>query len=638
MTDAELENLKKQILEYNPKADIKLIEKAYKYAKVAHQGQVRASGEPYFTHPLEIAKILIGLKAQSSTICGALLHDVVEEANVSLKKIKDEFGPEIASLVEGVTKIDKVHFESKEDYTSENLRKVLLATAKDIRIMLIKLADRLHNMRTLTSLRDDKQKRIAMETLNIYAPIAHKLGVWHIKGELEDLALRYMDPEAYQMLRDRINEKRTEREKKTKEFIRIIKKKLKDHNIEADVDGRAKYFYSIYKKMKRKNVDFSEIYDLIAIRIRTRNIPDCYAALGILHDTWKPIPKKFKDYIATPKANGYQSLHTALVGSHGKILEVQIRTEEMHQLAEDGIAAHWRYQGTERDKKFDRKISWIKQVLDWRQSSKDSEDFIETLRIDLFEKEIIVFTPKGDPISLPEHSTPVDFAYEIHTNIGNHCSKTLVNEKLVPLETELLPGDVIEIITMKNAKPSRQWLKFVKTSKARSKIRAILKIEKDHDPKTRREEELPENFVKMLEIKGKKVPIKLSKCCEPKLHDYIEGFYTKDGKITVHKRGCPNIKTLDLNKKAIVKWKKEKKEKIKKLKIIAEERVGMIADILNFIVSQKLNIKRLNTNTSKQGRFIINIEVFSPDKETFLNLLKKLKEFKGVLDVMEFKG
>jgi GTP pyrophosphokinase len=638
MADPELENLKKQILEYNPKADIALVEKAYKYAKIAHEGQVRESGEPYFNHPIGIARILIGLKVQSTTICGALLHDVVEESKVSLKKVKDEFGPEIASLVEGVTKIDKVHFESKQDYTAENLRKVLLATAKDIRIMLIKLADRLHNMRTLKSLREDKQKRIAEETLNIYAPIAHKLGVWHIKGELEDLSLRYLDPEAYQMLRDRINEKREEREKKTKEFIRTIKKKLRAHDIEAEVNGRAKYFYSIYKKMKKKNVDFSEIYDLIAIRIITKSIPDCYAALGILHDTWKPIPKKFKDYIATPKANGYQSLHTALVGSHGKILEVQIRTEEMHQIAEDGIAAHWRYKGTERDKQFDRKISWIKQVLDWRQSAKDAEDFMETLKIDLFEKEIIVFTPKGDPISLPEHSTPVDFAYEIHTNIGNHCSKALVNEKLVTLDTELMPGDVIEIVTMKNAKPSRQWLKFVKTSKAKGKIRAILNIEKEHDPKTRKEEELPENRAKMIDIIGKDVPIKISKCCDPRPYDYIEGFYTKDGKITVHKKGCPNVHSLDQNKKAVVHWKKESGDRFKEFKIIAQDRVGMIAEILNFLVALKLNVEKLNTSTTKHGRFMLNLGVSLDKEETVAELIAKLKEIKGVFDVMEFKG
>jgi GTP diphosphokinase / guanosine-3',5'-bis(diphosphate) 3'-diphosphatase len=638
----EFEELKKLILDYNPKAEIELIEKAYYFAKEAHKGQMRVSGKPYFTHPVEITKILIDLKVQSSTLCGALLHDVVEESNYTLNDLKKEFNSEIAMLVEGVTKIDKIHFKDKEVYNAENLRKILLATAKDIRIMLIKLADRLHNMRTLKYLRPDKQRRIATETFNIYAPIAHKLGIWSIKGELEDLCLRCLEPQIYQMLRNRISEKRGERENKTKDIINIIEKKLKKHGIDARVYGRAKYFYSIYKKMKQKNVDFSEIYDLIAIRIITKTIPDCYTALGVMHELWKPIPKKFKDYIATPKANDYQSLHTALVGYHGKILEVQIRTEEMHLVAEDGIAAHWRYKGTERDKKFDRKISWIKQILDWRQTSKDAQDFIDTLKIDLFEKEIIVFTPKGDPITLAEHSTPVDFAYEIHTNVGNFCSKALVNEKLVPLETELKPGDLVEIVTTKNAKPSRQWLKFVKTSKAKSKIRSTLNIVSDLDAKTRRErlkrdEGMSTNYVKRLKIDGKKVPIKLSKCCEPKPDDEILGFYTKDGKITVHKKDCPNLSTLDQKKKAKVSWIKTKIDNSISLKIVAQDRVGMIADILNTISRLKLNVEKLNTDVSKNGRFMINVRVNLINKNSLINLIKKLKAINEIVDVLEIK-
>jgi len=629
----DFDKLKEIVLKYNPKADMVLIRKAFDYAKDAHAGQVRDSGEAYFQHPYEVARILALLKVQSATITGALLHDVVEESKVTTKKIKEDFGAEIASLVEGVTKIDKVHFESKEDYTAENLRKVLLATAKDIRIMLIKLADRLHNMRTLRHLREDKQKRIAQETLSIYAPIAHKLGIWSIKGELEDLCLRSLKPEIYQMLRERIREKRTEREERTKEFIHIIKTKLSKEDIEAEVWGRAKYFYSIYKKMVRKNVDFSEIYDLIAIRIITKTIPDSYKALGVIHETWKPIPRKFKDYIATPKANGYQSLHTAVVGSHGKILEVQIRTEEMHQVAEDGIAAHWRYKGTERDKKFDKKISWIKQVLDWRRTAEDSRDFIETLKIDLFEKEIIVFTPKGDPISLPEKATPVDFAYEIHTAVGNSCAKSLVNEKLVPLDTELMPGDVIEIVTQKNAKPSRQWLKFVKTSKARSKIRTLLKI-KETDSK-QREDELPEHFSDMIQLGGKLAPVKLSKCCNPKPYEDIVGFYTKDKKITVHTSGCPNAKSLP--NKADVSWKLETAEKSRVIQILAEDRVGMLADVLNAIAKLKVNIHKVNTDWVKKGRFLINIAVKAIEDKQFSHLMDKVREIPEIVSVAELK-
>jgi GTP diphosphokinase / guanosine-3',5'-bis(diphosphate) 3'-diphosphatase len=628
----DLEELKRRIIAYNPNADIALIEKAYKFAMQAHSGQVRDDGTQYFSHPLGVAEILIGLKAMSATICAALLHDVVEESKTSLAKIREEFGPEIASLVEGVTKIDKLHFDNKEDYTAENLRKVLLATSKDIRIMLIKLADRLHNMRTLKSLRPDKQRRIAEETLTIYAPIAHKLGMWNIKGELEDLSLRYLQPDVYQMLRVRINEKREERERKTEEFISNIKKALKEHGIDADVQGRAKYFYSIYKKMVRKHVDFSEIYDLIAIRIIVDTIPECYSALGIIHDMFKPIPKKFKDYIATPKANGYQSLHTAVVGSHGKILEVQIRTEAMHQMAEDGIAAHWLYKGTERDKLFDKKISWIKQALDWR-SATDAKEFIESFKINLFEKEVIVFTPKGDPISLPEGATPVDFAYEIHTSLGNSTSKSLVNKKLVPLDTALKPGDVVEIITAKNAHPSRQWLKFVITSKARSKIRGALNIDAEHKGKAPEPDEEPEPTAAVL-VNGKETQVKLSKCCEPKPGDGIVGYYTKEGKITVHKIGCPNVATLDRNKAVSVSWKETSRD-IHTIQMIVKDRVGMLAEVLNVIAGMKINIEQLATDTARLGRVQIQISFRIKEERDFQSLLDRLKKTKDVQNLLD---
>ena len=327
------------------------------------------------------------------------------------------------------------------------------------------------------------KRRISKETLEIYASIAHKLGVWRIKGELEDLSLRYLEPDVYHFLREKISGKREEREKITEMITDKIKKSLDEKGITARVNGRAKYFFSIYRKMKKKNLDVDEIYDLIAIRIITKQIADCYAALGAVHDLWRPMPHRFKDYISVPKANGYQSLHTTLITGGGKMLEVQIRTEDMHHLAEEGVAAHWRYQGTERDKQFDRKIAWLKQILDWKTKSNDATDFIETLKIDLFHDEIVVFTPKGDPISLPRKSTPIDFAYAVHTTIGNHCSKSKVNNRLMPLDTELKSGDIIEIMTQKNASPSRQWLKFVKTGKARSKIRSVLNIVSDLDPK-----------------------------------------------------------------------------------------------------------------------------------------------------------
>ncbi|MBI4150177.1 bifunctional (p)ppGpp synthetase/guanosine-3',5'-bis(diphosphate) 3'-pyrophosphohydrolase, partial [Candidatus Woesearchaeota archaeon] len=346
--DTSFDTFIQKTLSYNPHADVELIRKAFNLAKDAHKGQLRESGEAYFIHPYSVALILTDLKADSATLCAALLHDIVEESNISVDKIKKEFGEEIAELVEGVTKIMGIQYETKEEYKAENLRKILLATAKDIRVILIKLADRLHNMRTIKYFRPDKQRRIAQETLDIYAPIAHKLGIRFIKGELEDLSLKALDPEAYKLLRNRIAEKRVEREKKTAEFIKVIKDRLKEHNIEADIEGRAKYFYSIYQKMKKEGKDFNEIYDLIAIRIIVKTIPECYAALGMVHELYKPIPRRFKDYISVPKANGYQSLHTSVVGDHGKIIEIQIRTNDMHLIADEGIAAHWRYKGTEK--------------------------------------------------------------------------------------------------------------------------------------------------------------------------------------------------------------------------------------------------------------------------------------------------
>jgi len=366
-----------QIKAYNPKANLELIEKAYKYSKEKHKNQKRASGEEYFIHPLGVVKILIEMKADSATICSGLLHDVVEDTGVSLATIREEFGDVIASIVEGLTKMDKVHFESAEDYTAENLRKVLLASTKDIRVMLIKLADRLHNMWTLKYLSEEKQKRIAEETMNIYAPIANKLGIRAIKGELEDACLKVLQPEVYNSLKKKIVAKRDEREKRTEHLIGFIKDGLESKNVKATVLGRAKYFYSIYKKMLREDKDFNEIYDLIAIRIIVKQIPDCYSALGLVHELWKPMPGRFKDYISVPKANGYQSLHTS-VFADGKILEIQIRTPEMDSLSEDGIAAHWRYKGTERDKKFERKIAWLKQVLQWKAGAKNAQEFIET--------------------------------------------------------------------------------------------------------------------------------------------------------------------------------------------------------------------------------------------------------------------
>ena len=625
----------KEILAYNVKANIAMIRKAYVLAEKAHKGQKREGGEEYFSHPLGAAQILIELKADSATICAALLHDVVEDTDVSIEKIKSLFGDEIASLVEGVTKIEKIHFKRKEDYTSENLRKILLATAKDIRVMLIKLADRLHNMRTLKALRSDKQQRVARETLEIYAPIAHKLGVWRIKGELEDLSLRYLEPDVYRFLASKIAGKRTERENHTTEITKTIKRKLKEKGVVAAVFGRAKYFYSIYKKMKKKNIAFNEIYDLIAIRIITKTIPDCYSALGLIHDSFKPIPHRFKDYISVPKSNGYQSLHTSVITDKGKILEFQIRTEEMHYVAEDGVAAHWRYQGTERDKMFDKKISWLKQLLEWRTFASSSSEFIETLKMDLFVDEMVVFTPKGDPISLPYEATPVDFAYMVHTNIGNHCSKALINNKIAPMESKLESGDIIEIMTNKNAKPSRHWLKFVKTSKARSKIKSFLGMDIDQEKKSEKSKQV--DISKCVQIVGKKAPIKVSKCCNPQLFDPIVGFYTKDKKITLHKKSCPNIHTLEKNKEVPILWIEKRGFPVAKLRLTLEDKVGALARVLNLFASYKVNIRGVTTKPKKE-HVVTTISVELTGGVKVKEIMLELKKLDIIVAVEEVKA
>jgi len=634
----KFESFISKILAYNPKANVKLIKKAYEFAREAHKGQKRISGKEYFSHPSAVAKILIEMKADSATIAAALLHDTVEDTTIKIDDIKKLFGDEVANLVEGLTKIDKVHFESKEEYTVENIRKVLIATGKDIRVILIKLADRLHNMKTLDKIRKDKQVRIAKETLEIYAPIAHKLGIYKLKGELEDLSLRYLMPEIYRELAKNVKEKRRDREANTKEIITIVKQKLREHGIHAKVEGRAKYFYSIYKKMQKKNVTFDEIYDLIAIRIITKTIPECYSSLGIVHELWKPIPHRFKDYISVPKSNGYQSLHTSVLDRKGRRIEIQIRTEEMHQLAEEGIAAHWRYHGTERDKSFDKKIEWLKQLLEWRASSSDVKEFIEDLKVDLFQDEVVVFTPKGDPISLPMNSTVIDFAYAVHSNIGDHCSKALVNNKIVPLDYIVESGDIIKIITNSNAHPSRQWLKSVKTTKARSKIRQYLNIKSEADPKAWKKKDddakgddlKDKNIMDLIEL-PEGTSAQISGCCNITVHEKVIGLIKKGGKMAIHNEKCPNIHSVHEEKRIKLKWKKLNCENIYIIRIVVEDRVGTLANILTTIARYKLNIKSINTR-SKKTNVINTIHCIIPDPEIIPSLISSIKKIRFVVE------
>ena len=477
-----LELLKKKFESYSPEGNWSVIEEAYHFAVKAHAGQKRVSGDVYILHPLGVAQITANLELDPVTIAASLLHDVVEDSEVTLKELKEKFGEEIGLLVDGVTKLSKLEFKSKEEHQAENLRKMFVAMAKDIRVILIKLADRLHNMRTLKHLNPVKRKEIARETIEIYAPLAHRLGIYKIKWELEDLAFRFMEPDKYYDLVDKLAKKRMEREEFISRVISKLQFRLEELNIEADIDGRPKHLYGIYEKMNSEQKDINEIYDLTGIRLLVDSIKDCYGALGIVHTLWKPIPGRFKDYIAMPKPNMYQSLHTTVVCAKNELLEVQIRTWEMHRTAEYGIAAHWRYkEGVRGDEEFEEKLSWLRQLLEWQQDLKDAHEFMENLKIDLFTDEVFVFTPKGDVINLPAGSVPLDFAYRIHTDIGNQCVGAKVNGRLVPLDYNLKTGDILEIITSKQGTPSRDWLKLVKSSQAKSKIRSWFKKERKEE-------------------------------------------------------------------------------------------------------------------------------------------------------------
>ncbi len=475
----KFEQLVAEIQKHTPNAEIELLKKAYEFAAKAHEGQQRISGEPFFNHPLNVAFILAGLELDVITIAAGLLHDVVEDTGIPLEVIEESFGAEIALLVDGVTKLSRIEYKSKMEQRVENLRKMFLAMAQDIRVILIRLADRLHNMRTLKHMNEAKQKEIAFETLEIFAPLAHRLGIYRLKWELEDLAFRYLEPEQYYQVVDSIAKKRAEREAYIQNVTGILQEKLAAVGIQADIQGRPKNLYSIFKKMQEQRKGLNEIYDLTAIRVLVKNVKDCYGALGIVHTLWKPIPGRFKDYIAMPKSNMYQSLHTVVIGPQGDPLEIQIRTWEMHRTAEYGFAAHWRYkEGVRAGGEFDQKLSWLRQLLEWQNDMRDDREFMETLKIDLFSDTVFVFTPKGDVVELPRDSVPIDFAYRIHTQVGHRCVGARVNGKLVPLDYRLKNGDIVEIVTTKQAGgPSRDWLNLVQTSEARSKIRAWFKKE-----------------------------------------------------------------------------------------------------------------------------------------------------------------
>ncbi len=602
---ADIDALIERVSSYiSQSADV--LRTAYAFAARAHEGQRRASGEPYVTHPVETAYIVAGLYLDIAAVTAALLHDVPEDTPVPLSAVIQSFGPEVGKLVDGVTKLSRITWGSLEEEQAENLRKMFLAMVDDIRVVLIKLADRLHNMRTLGALPGEQQRKIAQETMEIYAPLASRLGIWQFKWELEDLAFRCLDPDRYQELASLLEATRQNREHHIAQAMAALQQALEEQGIEAQISGRSKHVYSIHRKMQRRSREFEQIYDVLAVRVIVETVRDCYAALGVVHSLWRPIPGEFDDYIAMPKENMYQSLHTAVIFGDGLPLEVQIRTQEIHRVSEFGVAAHWRYkEGGRRDVVFENKLAWLRQLMEWRSDIADAQEFVESLKVDIFQDQVYVFTPKGDIIDLPAGATPVDFAYRIHTDIGHHCRGARVNGRLVSLDYQLRNGDRVEIITAKTGGPSRDWLNpnlgYVKSSNARDKIRQWFKRQERGENVARGKEELdreirrlglqqsPEEIARVFKYERledfyaaigcgdvdvhtvaqrllppeEKQPSRtsttsdaargirvmgvgdlltqLAGCCHPVPGDRIVGFITRGKGVTIHRRDCPNV-------------------------------------------------------------------------------------------------
>lgn len=722
-----LEMLVKKIKENCVNINMDMVDKAYNLAFEAHKEQKRDSGEPYIIHPIEVATILAELGMDTSTIVAGLLHDVIEDTEYTYDDIKNLFGEEVANLVSGVTKITKMEYKSKEEQQADNFRKMLLAMADDIRVIIIKLADRLHNMRTLKYRKKEKQKKTAMETLDIYAPLAHRLGISKIKWELEDLSFRYLHEEEYYDLVKQVAEKRTEREIYIKKIIEDMYNKFEDAGIDSDIDGRPKHFFSIYKKMVTKNKSIEQIFDLTAIRVLVNTVKDCYEVLGIVHTIYKPIPGRFKDYIAMPKPNMYQSLHTTVIGPQGKTFEIQIRTFEMHRTAEYGIAAHWKYKegdnnGETKEKNFESKLVWLRDMLEFQKETADAQEFIEGFKIDLFTDEIFLFTPKGVVIDLPNGATPIDFAYRIHTDIGNKCVGAKVNGKIVPLDYKLKTGEIVEVLTSNNAKgPNMDWLNIAKSNQAKSKIRSWFKKAKKEENISKGKElfekelkkqgvhfsdiakgETYEKFVKRNNINGMddlyaliglgaisassfiwklkdenqskdekvieentnkiiedniskaqrnkidqtvgitvkgvdNLMIRFAKCCNPVPGDDIMGYITKGRGISVHRADCGNLKNLimeDGDKVVDVSWGTSNgRAYIAEIQVKAEDRSGLLTDIMGIISELNLQLNALNAKSAKGSMAYVNIKVKIDTVELLKDLMKKIRHLKGIIDV-----
>ena len=725
------------VLKYHPSTDISMIEKAYKVASEAHEGQKRKSGEPYIIHPLCVAIILADLELDKETIVAGLLHDAVEDTWMTYEEVEKEFGSEVALLVDGVTKLGQLSYSAdKVEVQAENLRKMFLAMAKDIRVILIKLADRLHNMRTLQYMRPEKQQEKARETMDIYAPIAMRLGISKIKVELDDLSLKYLKPDVYYDLVHKVALRKSEREQFVGAIVKEVKKHMDDANIKAQVDGRVKHFFSIYKKMVNQDKTIDQIYDLFAVRILVDTVKDCYAALGVIHEMYKPIPGRFKDYIAMPKPNMYQSLHTTLIGPNGQPFEIQIRTYEMHRTAEYGIAAHWKYKESSDGKapvgkSEEEKLNWLRQILEWQRDMSDNKEFMSLLKndLDLFADSVYCFTPQGDVKTLPSGSTPVDFAYSVHSAVGNKMVGARVNGKLVPIEYEIKNGDRIEIITSQNSQgPSRDWLKLVKSTQAKNKINQWFKKELKEDNILKGKEMLAQYarakgfkianytktqyleavlrkygfrdwdsvlaaighgglkegqvFNKLVEAYDKEnkknltdeqvleaasetqeklhiaksksgivvkgihdVAVRFSKCCNPIPGDEIVGFVTRGRGITIHRTDCVNVLNMsetDRTRLIEAEWQqpdtKEKEKYMAEIQFYANNRTGLLVDLSKIFTERKIDLRSINSRTSKQEKATISMSFEIGSKEELRSLIEKIRQVESVIDVERTTG
>ncbi|RIE06082.1 RelA/SpoT family protein [Candidatus Cryosericum terrychapinii] len=664
--DKEFETLIATLRGWLSPEEIGLVERAFVFARQRHGDQKRASGAPYMLHPVKAALVLANYRLDAETYAACLLHDVLEDTKTTAKELEESFGAKVASLVEGVTKLRGLNYLSREETNLENVRKILLAMAADLRVVLIKLADRLHNMRTLQYLSEDKQQRIAQETMEIYVPLAHRLGIYELKWEMEDLAFRYLNPDEYRRLAGLVAAKRAEREAFVKETIDQIDHFLEEKDIRAQVSGRPKNLYSIYRKMVQQGKTFDEIYDLTAVRILVNTIPECYLVLGYVHEAFTVVPGRVKDYIALPKPNGYQSLHTTVMGSNGEPLEIQIRTKRMHEVDEMGVAAHWKYkEGKAADLVDSERFAWLRQMVDWQKDVPSSGEFVDRVKVDVFTDEVLVFTPKGDVINLPIGSTPVDFAYHIHTDIGNNLVGAKVNDRIVPIDTELVTGDRVQVITSRNSGgPKSDWLKFVKAASTKGHIRAYLrKKELEHStPERPNVEERPRTVVTRPSLSDRRavadsgfrivvrgdatLPIVIATCCSPTYPDEILGYVTRGRGVTIHRVDCANIPSLAMEPERLVDahWEMIPRKARERTIVIETLNVpGVLYQVSEEFAKRDINIKYMKNAERlsmfrKKGeapRTQIKIVAEFADEATYRQTMEALRELTSVISVKQ---